>query len=83
MFTVNAAKIGFMEKRKGMLKVGMDADIVILDSNPFETEVQKLTEIKVLETLTGGKTCLLYTSGSAYGDKYGTHRRLCGRQVFL
>lgn len=59
MFTVNAAKIGFMEKRKGMLKVGMDADIVILDSNPFETEVQKLTEIKVLETLTGGKTAYL------------------------
>lgn len=56
MFTVNAAKIGFMENTKGMLKVGMDADIAVLDSNPFETEVSLLDDIKVVETIAKGKT---------------------------
>ena len=56
MFTVNAAKLGFMENRKGMLKQGMDADIVILETNPFEVPVPELCDIKVAETIAKGKT---------------------------
>ncbi|MFR2966205.1 MAG: amidohydrolase family protein [Anaerovoracaceae bacterium] len=56
MFTVNAAKLGFMENRKGMLKPGMDADIVILETNPFEVPVPELCDIKVAETIAKGKT---------------------------
>ena len=55
LFTVNAAKIGFLEDRKGMLKVGMDADVAILDANPFATPVPGIADIKVMKTLSKGK----------------------------
>lgn len=49
LFTVNAAKIGFLEDRKGMLKVGMDADVAILDANPFATPVPDIADIRVVK----------------------------------
>ena len=55
LFTVNAAKIGFLEDRKGMLKVGMDADVAILDANPFAMPVPGIADIKVMKTLSKGK----------------------------
>ena len=55
LFTVNAAKIGFLEGRKGMLKVGMDADIAVLDANPFATPVPDIADIKVVKTISRGE----------------------------
>ncbi|NLD19107.1 MAG: amidohydrolase [Clostridiales bacterium] len=55
MFTCNAAKLGFMEHRKGMLKVGMDADIVLLEKNPFNVEPHQLSDIAVEKTIRAGK----------------------------
>ena len=60
MFTVNAAKIGFLEDRKGMLKEGMDADFIVLSANPYAVKKEELSEIGVLATITGGNT--------VYGD---------------
>ncbi len=56
MFTVNAAKIGFMEDRKGMLKEGMDADVVILEKNPFDVKTDQIADIKIAETVIKGKS---------------------------
>jgi predicted amidohydrolase YtcJ len=55
MYTVNAAKIGFLEDRKGMIKPGMDADLVILEKNPYETPTAELSAIKIKATIAAGK----------------------------
>ena len=54
MNTINAAKIGFLEDRKGMICPGMDADFVVLDKNPFSVSVEELSDIKVEKTYARG-----------------------------
>lgn len=56
MFTVNAAKLGFLEDRKGMIRVGYDADIAVLNQNPFGKEAEILEDTKVIHTICRGKT---------------------------
>ena len=46
----------FEEKRKGRIREGMLADFVVLSANPVETEVSKIKDIAVLETIKEGKT---------------------------
>lgn len=53
--TVNAAKLGFLEDRKGCIKTGLDADLIVLDANPFEVPVEALSDIKVLKTYCRGR----------------------------
>lgn len=38
LFTVNAAKLAFLEKQTGQLSVGYDADFICLNKNIFETD---------------------------------------------
>ena len=54
--TINAAYSYFEEDTKGSIKVGKVADLVILDENPLECNINKIKEIKVLETIKNGKT---------------------------
>jgi len=54
--TLSAARLGFLEDRKGSLECGKDADIIVLDADPFEVPTQKLSDIKVLRTICRGKT---------------------------
>ncbi|PQO42231.1 amidohydrolase [Blastopirellula marina] len=54
--TCDAAWQNFEEESKGTLEAGKLADLVILDQNPLEIEPSKLREIRVLETIVGGKT---------------------------
>ena len=54
MYTVNAAKLGFLENRKGMLREGLDADFVVLEKNPYAVPTRELSDIKVAATVTGG-----------------------------
>ena len=49
--TREAAKLGFLEDRKGLLRPGMDADLVILSHDPHES----LADITVEKTFRGGK----------------------------
>lgn len=53
--TVNAAKLGFLEHRKGMIAPGMDADLVVLEKNPFAAAADELDDIKIEATYCGGK----------------------------
>jgi len=57
--TLNSAYQSFEEDKKGSLKVGKIADLVILDANPLKIESSKIKEIVVLETIKNGKT--IYT----------------------
>ena len=55
MNTVNAAKLGFLEKRKGSIKAGRDADLVVLDKDPYEVPAAELSGIKILKTFRAGR----------------------------
>ena len=57
--TINAAYQYQEEDKKGSLKVGKLADLVILDENPLKADVRKLREIKVLETIKEGRSVFL------------------------
>ena len=55
MNTVNAAKLGFLEDRKGCLKEGMDADLVVLDEDPFDVPTEQLSDIRILAAYSRGR----------------------------
>lgn len=54
--TTNAAYQYFEENKKGSLKEGKLADLVILDKNPLKVAPETIKEIKVMETIKNGKT---------------------------
>lgn len=60
MFTINAAKIEFSDKEKGSLKIGKLADFIEIDYNPYDLPLDRLGEIKVMNTYINGKQ--LYSS---------------------
>ena len=53
--TSEAAKLGFLEDRKGRLRAGMDADLVVLDRDPYETPVEELSAIRIERTFRAGR----------------------------
>ena len=57
--TINSAYQSFEEDKKGSLKVGKIADLVVLTDNPLKVDSAKIKDIKVLETIKDGKT--IYT----------------------
>lgn len=54
-FTIRGAEASFEEKIKGKIQESMLADFVVLDENPFETEVSDLKDISISATYLGGK----------------------------
>jgi predicted amidohydrolase YtcJ len=57
--TIWAAKAGFLEKTKGSLEAGKDADFVVLDQDIMEIIPKKIPDTKVLETFISGKSVLI------------------------
>lgn len=54
--TVNAARQYFEEARKGSLRPGKTADLVLLDADPLAVPSDQLRNIRVLETVKAGET---------------------------
>jgi hypothetical protein len=54
-FTVGAAYASFAEEQRGMLKVGMDADLTALSEDPVTGEPAAVRGAKVLMTVVGGR----------------------------
>ncbi len=45
-----------MEDKLGSIEVGKYADMIVLDSNLFETDVYKIHDVNVVETIMDGVT---------------------------
>lgn len=54
--TINAAYQYSEEYKKGSLKDGKLADLIILDNNPLKVDPMEIKNIKILETIKEGKT---------------------------
>ena len=54
--TLNVAYQYGEQASKGSLEVGKLADLVILDQNPLKVDPMAIKDIKVIETIKGGKT---------------------------
>ena len=48
------------ENKKGSIKEGKFADLIILEKNPLKVDLKAIKNIKILETIKRGKT--LYKS---------------------
>lgn len=55
MYTCNAAYVSYEEEIKGTIEPGKLADFVILNSDIFQTEPEKIKDILVNKTYLGGK----------------------------
>ena len=64
-YTAGAAYAGFAEGQFGRLAVGEQADFVVLDADPLETDASELRGIRVLETWIGGRRVYGGSSRSA------------------
>ncbi|HIU52314.1 MAG TPA: amidohydrolase family protein, partial [Candidatus Merdicola faecigallinarum] len=53
--TIHSAYQYFEEKKKGSIKEGKLADLIIINKNPLKIEKDKIKDIKILETLKEGK----------------------------
>ena len=66
-YTLGSAYSQFMENRKGMIKTGYLADIVIVDKDLLTIPENEIMKTKVDYTITGGK--IVYTSGNVLNIK--------------
>ena len=54
-YTTGAAFAAGTESWQGRLDLGYAADLVVLDQDPFQVELNQLSELKVLGTMVGGE----------------------------
>jgi predicted amidohydrolase YtcJ len=55
MFTLNGAYASFEEHRKGVIREGMLADMIVVDQDPYSVEPEALHTINNLMTISGGR----------------------------
>lgn len=54
--TINSAYQYFEEDKKGSIKEGKLADLIIIDKNPLKINLDDIRNIKILETIKNGNT---------------------------
>lgn len=54
-YTIGSARANFCEDDRGSLTVGKHADLVVLDTDPYDVDATKLADVSVLETWVGGR----------------------------
>jgi predicted amidohydrolase YtcJ len=54
--TIHSAWQAFEENMRGSIEVGKTADFIILSADPLSVPVKKIKDIKVIESIVGGKT---------------------------
>ncbi len=55
LFTINAAKQERMSNKVGRIEVGMLADVIVLDQNPYEVPITRVHDTKVRMTFIDGE----------------------------
>ena len=55
-YTRDAAYAEFQEHEKGMVRVGMLADLVLLNSDIFATQEAEIAQVKPVLTMVDGRT---------------------------
>ena len=55
LFTSDAARLQFEESEKGALRAGLRADLVLLSANPLAVAPTRISGIRVLRTVSGGR----------------------------
>ncbi len=55
IFTRGGAYASFDEHRRGVLEPSFDADLVVVDQNPFDIDPEELYDLQVLMTITRGE----------------------------
>jgi predicted amidohydrolase YtcJ len=60
-FTTGAAVAEFAEDRRGVLRVGMDADLTAFDRDVMAVSAEELTKLRVTHTFVGGRDELAAT----------------------
>ncbi len=59
-FTLDAAYAAFQENRLGSLEPGKQADFILIDTDPFNSQPEALLHTRVLQTWVGGR--LVYSA---------------------
>ncbi len=72
LYTIGSAYLSFEENKKGTIKEGKLADMVVLSEDVFEVKPENIKDIQVLLTMVGGK--IQYTKMTQYKDLVYTGR---------
>jgi predicted amidohydrolase YtcJ len=64
-YTMGSAYAEFQEKDKGSITPGKFADMVVLSDDVFSIAPEKIRDVKVLQTIVGGKTTWDASAGAA------------------
>lgn len=70
-YTTGSARANRLDKERGSLQVGMTADLVVLDADPYAVEASALGEIGVDLTFAGGQVVFSRSNDSALPALFG------------
>ncbi len=72
-----AAYQHYEEANRGSIEVGKLADFVILDKNPHSIPIEKLADLKVMQTIKDGKTIYTHRKVLELPEKFRIEDATC------